>query len=62
MSDAPARGEVWRHHKGKDYRVLTLARMEADQKVVVVYEAVRGGEGIPWVRPVAEFMERFTKL
>ena len=39
----------------------STARMEADQKVVVVYEALKN-EGIPWVRPVAEFMERFTKV
>ncbi len=51
---------VWRHKKtAKCYRVLKLALRESDLEHLVVY--VRQG-GPTWVRPLAEFHERFEKV
>jgi hypothetical protein len=46
----------YRHYKGSDYRVLTLARHSETQEVLVVYQALYGDRGI-WVRPAAMFGE-----
>ena len=40
----------WRHFKGKDYEVLTIARHSETEEAMVVYRALYG-EGDVWVRP-----------
>jgi hypothetical protein len=51
-------GQIWKHHKGDTYKILTLARIEADGTDVVVYERltdiVHTGWKI-WVRPIDVF-------
>jgi hypothetical protein len=46
----------YRHYKGKDYRVLGLARHSETREWLVVYEALYGDGGL-FVRPVAMFVE-----
>ena len=46
----------YRHYKGKDYRVIGVARHTETEEPVVVYQALDGGRGL-WVRPAAMFNE-----
>lgn len=53
-------GQIWKHFKGDTYKILTLARIEADGTDVVVYERqtniAHTGWSI-WVRPINSFFE-----
>lgn len=54
----PSDGAIYRHRKtGGYYRVLMCARLEANQQHVTIYQHIDGT--MPWVRPTAEFGERF---
>ena len=46
----------YRHYKGREYRVLGLARHSETLEPLVVYEALYGERGL-WVRPAAMFVE-----
>ena len=46
----------YRHYKGNDYLVMSLARHSETREVLVVYQALYGERGI-WVRPAAMFVE-----
>ena len=53
----------YRHFKGREYRVLCLARHSETEEWMVVYQALYGDGGI-WVRPAAmwnEIVERDGK-
>ena len=53
----------YRHFKGKEYRVLCLARHSETEEWMVVYQALYDEGGI-WVRPAAmwnEIVERDGK-
>ncbi|WP_038045615.1 DUF1653 domain-containing protein [Thermus caliditerrae] len=52
----PVKPGLYRHYKGKLYRVLFLARHSETEEVLVVYQALYGEEGY-WVRPLALFLE-----
>lgn len=63
----------YRHFKGRDYRVLGLARHSETLEPLVVYQALYGDTDALWVRPAAMFVEsvdvgggrrqpRFTRL
>mgnify|MGYP004621866911 FL=1 len=45
-------GEVWKHFKGKEVKILTLAKNESDCSDVVVYTEGKN----TWVRPINEFL------
>lgn len=47
---------LYRHYKGRDYRVLGLARHSETLEALVVYQALYGERGL-WVRPAAMFGE-----
>ena len=49
----------YRHYKGRDYRVLTVATHSETEEPMVVYQALYGERGY-WVRPLAMFTERVT--
>ncbi|QYM78056.1 DUF1653 domain-containing protein [Horticoccus luteus] len=49
----------YRHYKGRDYRVLGLARHSETLEPLVVYQALYGERGL-WVRPAAMFSETIT--
>jgi hypothetical protein len=61
-----AGGQVWRHYRGGIYKVLCLAKIEADETPVVVYMSPETKQA--WVRPVTEWLEtvdgvsRFTPI
>lgn len=44
----------YRHYKGRDYRVIGLARHSETLETLVVYEPLYGDGGL-WVRPAAMF-------
>jgi hypothetical protein len=53
---------LFQHYKGTVYRVITVARREADPTVLeVIYTPVDGPEdAIPWERPLASWREAVT--
>ena len=59
LRDGPVPGSLWVHRKGGVYRVVCTAVIEATLTAAVVYE----GNGLRWVRPLAEFLDgRFTRV
>lgn len=46
----------YQHYKGREYRVLGLARHSETLEPHVVYQALYGERGL-WVRPAAMFSE-----
>ena len=62
-------GRIYRHYKARDnndpyptghYKLITLAKMEADAREVAVYVSLDDEQF--WVRPVGEFKAKFTLL
>jgi hypothetical protein len=47
---------IYRHYKGKEYRVLFIAKHSETVEEMVVYQALYGEFGY-WVRPKKMFME-----
>ncbi len=46
----------YRHFKGNEYRVITVARHSETEELMVVYQALYGERGI-WVRPASMWNE-----
>lgn len=66
-------GEIWRHYKGNDYRIIALSRHTEDLTWYVVYEALYDNEVSKiWHRPLDMFLgtleidgkvaQRFTRV
>jgi len=51
----PQNGEIWRHFKGRDYKIITIAEHTETSELYVVYEALYG-DYKNYVRPAAMFM------
>ena len=51
---------LYRHFKGKEYRVLFTARHSETEERMVVYQALYGEKGF-WVRPAAMWTERVER-
>ena len=49
-------GGRYRHFKGKEYRVISIAKDSETKEEYVVYQALYG-EGDIWVRPKTMFLE-----
>lgn len=47
---------LYRHFKGKEYRLLFVARHSETEEEMVVYQALYGERGY-WVRPAAMWNE-----
>ena len=47
---------LYRHYKGRDYRVLCVARHSETEEWMVVYQALYGECGF-WVRPASMWNE-----
>lgn len=47
---------LYRHYKGREYRVFGLARHSETEEPLVLYQALYGDYGL-WVRPLAMFLE-----
>ena len=56
---APTPGATYRHYKGNLYKVVCLAKLEADLADAVVYQDTTDSTKI-WVRPLADFIEEVT--
>lgn len=52
---------VYRHYKGKDYRVYGVARHSETEEELVVYRCLYGNYDL-WVRPLAMFSEDITQV
>lgn len=51
-------GQIWRHYKGKDYRIIALSRHTENLSWYVVYEALYDNEiSQIWHRPLDMFLE-----
>lgn len=53
-------GGLYRHFKGKNYRVVSLARDCETLEELVVYEPLYQSETKLWVRPKENFLERVS--
>ncbi|GAB7529811.1 DUF1653 domain-containing protein [Pseudomonas sp. 3A(2025)] len=47
---------LYRHYKGPEYRVFSVARHSETEEYVVFYQALYGDYGM-WVRPLTMFEE-----
>ena len=47
---------IYRHYKGKNYRVLCMARHSETEEELVIYQALYGEYGI-WARPASMWNE-----
>lgn len=56
-------GGTYFHYKNPDnyYVIESIGLIEENQKPAVIYRALYG-KGIVWVRPLKEFMKKFTKI
>ena len=64
MRNIPKEGELYRHFKGNEYQIVTLAEHSEDGSRMVVYKALYG-KGEYWVRPASmwnETVERDGKV
>lgn len=48
-------GGIYRHFKGKDYKVLTVGLLESNKEEHVVYQSLKDSQ--VWIRPKKEFLE-----
>ena len=53
-------GGIYRHYKGKDYKLLAVAKHSETLEEMAVYQALYG-DGQIWVRPLAMFTETIEK-
>lgn len=61
MRDNPKPFEIFKHFKGKQYQILTLAKDAGDGRSLVVYQALYG-DYIIYVRDLSEFMSPVDKV
>lgn len=59
VRQGPLPASIWRHAKGGLYTVVATALRESDLTPCVVY---RNGDGVHWVRPLSEWVERFKPV
>lgn len=56
-------GGVYQHYKGKNYRVLDMARHSETMEWMVVYECLYDNpESRIWTRPLRIFIEKFSYI
>lgn len=49
-------GALYRHYKGKEYKVLDLAILESTEEACVIYQALYG-KNLTFLRPVQSWTE-----
>lgn len=60
MRMIPAEGEIYRHFKGNEYQIITIAEHSEDGSRLVVYKAMYGEEKC-YARPLDMFMEEVDR-
>ncbi len=60
MRSLPVADEIYRHFKGNEYKIVTIAEHSEDGSQMVVYQATYGEEKC-YVRPLSMFMEEVDK-
>lgn len=53
--ELPQSGEIWRHFKQNNYKIITIASHTETGEKLVVYQALYGEQGI-YARPLGMFM------
>lgn len=53
----PANGEVWRHFKQNNYRIIDIAEHTETGEKLVIYQAMYGSCGV-YARPLDMFMSK----
>ena len=53
-------GKCYHHFKGKDYKVIAIAKDSENLELVVVYQALYG-DGDVWVRSLKDFTSKVDK-
>jgi hypothetical protein len=56
MSQLVLAGEIYKHYKGNNYKVLCIAKHTETLEQYVVYEQLYG-DGSTWIRPYNMFIE-----
>lgn len=52
---SPRPGEVWRHFKGNNYKIIAIAKHTEKDQRLVIYEALYGNYSV-YARPLDMFM------
>jgi len=60
MTHLPIHGEIWRHFKGGEYRILAVGKHSENQQEMVVYESVNRRQAGVWIRPLEMWFEKPT--
>lgn len=60
LDECPKPWSEWKHYKGEYYCLVTVAINESTQEVMAVYRNLKSG--IQFVRPMSEFLDKFTRL
>jgi hypothetical protein len=51
---------IYKHFKGKEYKLISIAKNSENLEDMVVYQALYG-ERIVWVRPLVLFIEKIER-